>query len=470
MNLAKILDRALASDNLYEKLRLSRLYCHLVTGGKELIYDANLFEAKISTHFCSLVKDIAIEENVISTNHVLHVISEAYLSGGHTRLCENIASMDEVTPDLLISRDASALVIKRLHKHFVNVFFLNNDDECERLVNIYLKVVKYKSVVIHIHPDDILTTIALNLAKMIAPNLNVYFINHADHLFSYGKSAADCVFQISYRGYEIDRLISDKNYENSFLGIPVSFNKNDLILKEGNKILVAGASYKMKPWKNISLPRELIDFLRVHTSHTVKIVGVGYFDYWWWHLKLLFPKRVKIYSEMSYPLYIKTVNDSDICIDTAPITGGTAFVEMFTKSLYPIALKSGIYGYTPLDQVRVKNLTSSKVYTKEDIARIYGDVILVHSFDNVARRYQEGFNQNYQDIPSVLTQYENDMSLFIRSNKAKLTSLVFKDILKINSYTLSEKISLLLFKFDLLGAFSRKIVHYIKAKLMLVKG
>jgi hypothetical protein len=462
MSIKTILNFALNTSDLNEKLKLSRLYCHLITGSKELVYDAIKYEIDISKHFIPLVADIHLNHNLISTKSSLHIISEAYLSGGHTRLCENLASMDFISPDLLISREAKELVINRLESHFVNVFYINNNDECERIKSIFLKVIEYENVVLHIHPDDILVTIALNLAKKFVPTLKVYFVNHADHLFSFGKSVADCVFQISYRGYEIDNLISDKHYENSFLGIPILLQAKQIKLKVGSKVIIAGASYKMKPRPGINLPSQLAKFLKINQSHTVKIIGVGSLDYWWWSLKLLFPFRVNLYGEMSYSSYVQTISESDICIDTAPITGGTAFVEMFANSLYPMALKSGIYGYTPLDQIRVDDLTCFKVYSDEYLNKLYDDVLSVHSFDNVGKRYNAALKGNYQEIPLTLTKYKNDMSLFVREKKVKLTALILKDIIEIESFSLHEKFLLIFNEFSFFDAFTRKLIRHIK--------
>lgn len=454
MDLHDILNLAGSTSDLRQKLSLARLYATLITGHSAKVYDAIFLENLFINDFSILISDLSLPANIASSE-ILHIISEPYSNGGHTRLCEKLAVMESGNSQLLITRSCEKDVVVRLKTFFKYIDTSWNDDELERIKDIFLKVLKYKKVVLHLHPDDILTVIAVGLAKKNAKDLVVYFVNHSDHTFSFGKSITDVMLQISYRGYEIDSLISNKPYVSSFLGIPVNISKRPILQSVINNVVIAGSSFKMKPSTKTSIQRELLEFLSVNKQVSLKVIGCNYSDFWWWKLKLYYPKRVALFKSLPYEKYIDVIKSCDTCIDTAPITGGTAFVEMFLHSLRPIGILSGIYGYTPLDRLRIKTLSEVHVYSDALLNEVFEDILRVHSIESVKARYLDAIIGENHPIDESLTTLTNDLELFNRSGKARLNFSNYKDIKNLTVISNLKKVNMLYKNFNIIEVANR---------------
>lgn len=461
MDLQNILSLALSSTSLNQKLLLARLYAALVTGHPAGIYDAISFERKLLQDFTPLISELCLAHGEIE-NEILHIVSEPYTTGGHTRLCEKLALMNSEGANLLITKSADIQVIKRLRRFFKSIDYALNNDELLRIKEIFHYVIKYKKVVLHLHPDDIVTVIAVGLAKTKLKELKVYFVNHADHLFSFGKSITDVMLQISYRGYEVDNLVLDKPYVNSFLGIPVHVNAKPIMKPLIRDIVIAGASFKMKPTAKLSIQKELFKFLSENRLVTLKVIGCNYSDFWWWKLKLYYPKRVTLYNSLPYEKYLEVIKSCDTCIDTAPVTGGTAFVEMFLNNLRPIGLLSGIYGYTPLDKLRLKGLKDIDIYKSSISDEVWDDISRVHDIKSVKKRYLDALKGKYHPVDQSLTTLNNDMQLFHSGSKVRLSYSNYIDIKNLTFLSNLDKMKMVFKNFNIFGAMFRVVGKKIK--------
>jgi hypothetical protein len=454
MDLHDILNLAGSTSDLKQKLVLARLYAALISGHSGKIYDAIFFENLLVNDFSILIADLSLPSK-LATSEILHLISEPYNTGGHTRLCEKLAAMESEDSQLLITRACDKEAINRLRTFFKHIDTSLNEDELERIKDIFLKVLDYKKVVLHIHPDDILTVVAVGLAKIQSKDLIVYFVNHSDHAFSFGKSITDVMLQISYRGYEVDSLISNKPYINSFIGIPVNIRGRPILKSAIKNVVIAGSSFKMKPTSKTSIQREIFELLSVNKQVSLKVIGCNYSDFWWWKLKLFYPKRVFLFKSLPYEKYIDVIKSCDTCIDTAPITGGTAFVEMFLHSLRPIGILSGIYGYTPLDKLRIKTLSEIHVDSDVLLNEVFEDILRVHSIESVKARYLDTLIGELHPIDESLTTLTNDLELFNRSGKARLNLSNYKDITNLTVISNFKKIKMIYENFNIVEAAKR---------------
>jgi hypothetical protein len=442
------------AESLKDKVAISVLYAQVVTGGKDKVYDAINLEKQLILDSSYLVSNYVLSD--CDSGRILHVISEGYLSGGHTRLCERLAAMGETPSDLLVTRHVDDVVMHRLEKYFSEIFITYCHDVEKNVFNQLKVLARYSKVILHIHPDDILLVISLGLLKLIKKNIQVYFVNHADHLFSYGKSLPDVMFQISNRGYQVDSTIRNSSYNNSFLGIPISNTSEPNFKRKANRFLMAGSSYKMKPNSDFSAPQLVKYILNKNHNSTFTVIGAGKSDYWWWFLKLKFKSRFLIYGELGYNDYINVVKNSDVCIDTLPITGGTAFVEMYMLGLNPIGLNTGVSGYTPLDIIKV-NSVSEVMYEELVLSShdLYSEIQNVHSIKAVENRYTDALNGCFHNIPISLKVSQNNMDLFVRSKKQDLSGVTLKHLLSIQSLTNYQKLTLFITHFKGYQLFTR---------------
>ncbi|RBY77051.1 hypothetical protein DQ239_12890 [Blastococcus sp. TF02-09] len=151
-----------------------------------------------------------------STGRVLHVLSEAYAVGGHTRLARRWMSRDGGrTSDVALTNQSVALPAELtdvVHTSGGRVHHLRSDspDLLARAVALRALFDDVDVVVLHVHPYD---AVALAAVHLPGPRPPVIVENHADHAFWLGVGAADlvCDFRATQlstglRGIEPERL------------------------------------------------------------------------------------------------------------------------------------------------------------------------------------------------------------------------------------------------------------------------
>ncbi len=327
----------------------------------------------------------------------IHVISTTYLAGGHTRLMERLASMHDSLPDLLITCQSNVEYNKEdqtpLFASIFDISDLELSDRLSKLISIYSE---YKNVILHIHPNDFIAAVAVRIAKR-NKGIKFYFVNHADHLFSFGRTAADCVLEVSAFGEALGE-IRCPGLTSSFIGIPLAANWEHINFTnpsgERKKILASGSFWKFKPGLGYSLPPILQEILKGNENLKLDVLGIRPFqDYWWWFIKLRNPIRVKLRRLVSYKKYKKILNESSFFFDSFPVTGGTAFPEAIINGQLAIGMNGPVCGYTPADELRVSDVQSIKGIISDPID--YIDKIrnslmhmeVIHGMQYVRERY-----------------------------------------------------------------------------------
>jgi hypothetical protein len=341
----------------------------------------------------------------------LFVATELYLTGGHTRLLENLSTfIGFTTVDLFVKDKVDTEIFKRESVYFSNILTLDDigESQAEKILKMVSVFIRYEHIFLNLHPNDIVTVVACALAKKINKSMKVYFVNHADHVFSYGVAIADVWYEISLYGIKLDEcreLTADK----SFLGIPVktanykSVNQNFV---NGDLILTAASNCKYKPTANGSLIPLLDLLLSSYPNSKCQVIGVDkYRAYWWWYLKLKYTNRLILSYSLPYEEYLKAAGKAVLYIDSHPFPGGTAFVEQFLNGKICTGLISPYQGYTPLEKTKKSNLaevvTDLEVIDLESYNRLVKDVIVVHSHEQVKDRFVKSlFNQytSYDDL------------------------------------------------------------------------
>lgn len=126
---------------------------------------------------------IAKKENEESKSKVLHVATQLYEIGGHTRLLESYFSVfSDFKNDLFLTnqltvnlpeRITNNKVINKIYDTCIEASFVEKSIE---LASIWKN---YEFVILHIHPNDIIPNISFG----IVPHEKIIFVNHADHVF-----------------------------------------------------------------------------------------------------------------------------------------------------------------------------------------------------------------------------------------------------------------------------------------------
>ncbi|GGM97866.1 hypothetical protein L2745_14780 [Shewanella xiamenensis] len=451
-------------NSVKDKINLAKIYANMMTNNIKKIYDAEELEESIAL-FILRVGSFDIPTVELNAKDVLHLITEPYDYGGHTRLCERISAMDVFDSHLLVSQyNVNPNIICRLSGFFDKITISDNIFFEEKILFLFNEIMKYETVVLHIHPSDIESAIAVRLAKMFSPNTKVFFVNHADHIFSFGRTISDVILQISFRGYEVAAANANPYKNVSFLGIPLNVDVKPVFKNKIRHYIMAGSSYKMKPNKKFSIQSKIYDILSTEKESVISIIGVKKTDYWWYYLKLIFPRRIIFYGTLSYDRYLEVVRKADCCIDTGPITGGTTFVEMYLQSLFPLGFHSGICGYTPLDQIRVNSFSEFINLANMDLEFLFHDVNRVHGFESVKIRYLDALSFKFHPIDNSLKNNNNDLNLFSEKKYAVLDFFTLCTVLKLQGITFKQKFIFLFRNFSFLSfiyTFIPKVINKI---------
>lgn len=335
-------------------------------------------------------------DNGLSRTDIGFVITTGYLTGGHTRLMERMAKFCPDKPDLVVTGHCEESVLLHWQSQFLQIVCLNQFSIkrfCEQILRLVQRLASYDKLVVFIHPEDVLTVVALRLAKLLQPEICIYYVNHADHCFSYGVSVADYWFELSAFGHELDKYRIGLRARRSFLGIPVenvkpleSPSKSDI-----SNIFTAASGIKFKPVAKQSLMPLIDAILQRYPKAVFQVVGVNlYRDYWWWPLKCRYLKRLKLQKRLPHARYLELTRIADLYIDSHPFPGGTAFVEQYLQGRRCAGLISPWRGYTPLELIKVETpaeLISSLEFNQLDMRNINQLIDNVHSLESVRHRF-----------------------------------------------------------------------------------
>jgi hypothetical protein len=337
----------------YDILAWGEVYGRLLYTNHTGIYRDDEFENLLVETYLSQNGTPTQKENCAGE---LHIITSPLSTGGHTRLMERMID-SRTGADVLITRPVSGLGSRLFVSPKVKIWHTDGQFDLPELINI---ISRYKTVFLHINPDDLLASVAVAVAKK-SSHSRVIFVNHADHIFSFGFYAADIVAEVSSYGF----LVSEckRNVASSFLGIPINFSLLDQIdqlpIRIPSKrfeIMSAGSRLKYRPSRNHSLPNVAMMILKHVPTARIVVIGPSILlDSWWWTAMLRYPKRLKILRPMPYQLYLDRITKAHLYIDSTPMTGGTTIPEIRSRAIAVTGITSASCGYSPLDATRFTN-------------------------------------------------------------------------------------------------------------------
>lgn len=146
---------------------------------------------------------------------VLHVLSEAYAVGGHTRLAWRWMSRDERTTDVVLTNQWGPVpdrLVEAVRAAGGDLSDLRSTTPglLDRAHVLRQHMDRADLVVLHVHPYDAVVLAAVNLPGARPP---VIYENHADHAFWLGVAGADLVCDLRPQARALDvglRGVSDE--------------------------------------------------------------------------------------------------------------------------------------------------------------------------------------------------------------------------------------------------------------------
>lgn len=431
------------NSEISESIDFSYYFGETLFNNQIPLFDISNLEEKLIEKTYSNINNISSFN--IENKELLFVITEPYITGGHTRLMENLALMLDENKELIVTKGMKAEVKNRLNNFFPKIIECYRDiseDSVSYINKLINNFIKYDSIILNIHPQDIYSVIACGIAKKIKKNLKIYFVNHADHAFTYGITVADFWFEISLLGSKIDDLRNMKA-NRTFLGIPINKPDSDFFknvnytsLLHSTNFMTAASSIKYKPFNNQSIFPLINKLLTSNKNFSVSVIGVDIMrNYWWLFIKLRFFNKLKLYKSLPYEKYMEITKKADCYIDSHPMPGGTAFVEQFLNGIPCIGLKSPFFGYTPLEKIKkdseqeiIEMLKNPP--TDEEISNIQKLIFKVHGFSKVKYRLKNTIEVGMIFDNPMLDNIENKDLTFFTNKNINISVGFFKFLLK----------------------------------------
>lgn len=360
---------------------------------------------RVSNH--ALLKSPQLSEQL---NGTVLIASELYDSGGHSRVVLNWmrAFQEEGDHRLIITRKVAKGIEASLAEFS---YHLCARKGIEQVNEILMLCADAQRVVLHIHPDDIVSATAAYL--LARSGKTILFYNHADHVFTYGMGSAAAVCEVSSYGIALNRR-TQRAKRSCYLGIPIKtagvrgFPEPNRESQRTKIILSCGSSYKFAPahlWFGDFIDR----VLEKVPDAIVILVGPTGKESWWKSGINNWGDRVRFLGVLPHARYLEVMSTADVYIDSFPITGGTAFPEALMNGKNVAGISNAMQGYTPADELRVNSIEAltdtvsdllnqrALAITQVEHARLAADAI--HSFESFKNRLTAIYRDRCEGCP-----------------------------------------------------------------------
>ncbi len=317
----------------------------------EMAYDAATFATSHTTDvfsseiiesvFLTLAQKCSVNlPKAYNRNTVLHVMTEAYISGGHTRCVERWIQQFPEHQHSCIVLNQKATFPENL-KHAVEnsggklELYDLNKTMLERALELRKYASQFEYVVLHIHMNDSISLIAFGTEEFTRP---VIFFNHADHTFWLGVSISDYVADLNTNRNVL--TLEKRGAKNaSVLGIPLDNSplltcdkaeaRKKLGIPENKKVIFSsGQATKYDPIEKPSFYDIVTDLVSRDPDIVFYIAGAKATQIFWPELKKKFPDNLYLVGVLDYateyPLYVSA---ADLVVDSYPVGGETSMID-----------------------------------------------------------------------------------------------------------------------------------------------
>ena len=286
---------------------------------------------------------------------ILHVMTEAYTVGGHTRCVERwIAQFPEHRHSCIVLRQNGRF--PELLRTLVGdsggklIFYDPMAPMVERAKELRVLASNFERVILHIHMDDPIALIAFGTEEFTRP---IVFFNHADHAFWLGVSIADHVADLNLARHQIT-LEQRQAKAATKLGIPMESKEQFFLQKEEarrrlsipqNKHIVfsGGNAAKYEPLGHPDFFDIVSDMLEYDRNIIFYIAGVKGTSLFWPKLKKLYPDNLFLVGDLDYDTeFMPYLAASDLVLDSYPVCGGTFIIDAIRAGRPVLTLRTSL--------------------------------------------------------------------------------------------------------------------------------
>lgn len=295
-------------------------------------------------------RSIEIPKSKVAKRKVLHVLSEGYAVGGHTKLVENWIEKDKESEHSLVAtwqiRTAPTWLLDEVKAsggwnyslEDINNF-IDRAATLRKLANEWADV-----VVLHIHMFDPIPVMAFG----VEGGPPVLFVNHADHLFSIGSSVSDRILDGRNSGKNL--TVKRRNVKrNEFFPLPLKesntiYNDRRGLIREKAGIsedtivlLTIASEYKFKSFGKIDYIDILKKILLSNKNVVAVVIGPEKKEKWAQAFEetegrlmtLGVKKKIEVYYDIA-----------DIYLDSFIFTSPTSVLDAAIRGIPIVTLKN----------------------------------------------------------------------------------------------------------------------------------
>ncbi len=315
----------------------------LIAGGADWAWynHTGLFASRTFEHLLTVVgSDVVGSIQSIrrpsARRRILHVFTQVYPTGGHTRLAWRWMEQDPSSEHSVVLTAQAGLPIpaKLVAACEGRLVALDQAPPLERVTRLGQALVGYDLLVLHIHPHD---AVAVAATAGLGNRPRTLFVNHADHVFWLGLSATHQLVN--------PRPASDLIASSRRTGTRDGFARLVLPLDDVDTVGDAGAQLRSQlgigeddpvlatishPYKYSSTTGPTFEHLaeevlgQIPAAHLVA-VGPSSDDPGWQFLYRAFPARVHLLG--TTPDYLPVLQAANVYLDSFPFTSITSALE-----------------------------------------------------------------------------------------------------------------------------------------------
>ncbi len=348
-NFEKILDRLKSENDLDSKLEIA-----LCAANYFVYHNTGYFTSSIlENFFVEYARTIKVDLANIQyeKDSFLHVLTEGYKIGGHTRVVERwIENSPQYQKHSVVqtrpNNDQLTILERNVKsKNGEYILFDNTLSFKEKAAKLRRLAMQYEYVILHTHMEDPVAIMAFGSNDFTRP---VLFYNHASHMPWLGKSIADLVLDI-HKDYDVTRDFRGIK-KIFFLGVPtksISFSISDkqevrkqLNIPIGKRMIVSCGS--KDKFRNI-LDKGFVDFLKeiIDENTYCYIIGVNPSSSEWIKVKQETYHRVVPLKRIDFDKgFLNYLQAADLYLDSYPSGGGTAVMDAVSAGTPALSLKT----------------------------------------------------------------------------------------------------------------------------------
>ena len=410
------------TNDMQEKLELAESASYYAVHNNTGYFTSSVLE-KVFTDYAKRLK-VNLIGIQYKPNSFLHILTEGYRAGGHTRVVERWIENAPLTQShSVVILKHNGAVLETLAKNTAEkngefIIFDTSLNLKDRALNLRKLAMGYEYVILHTHMEDATAVVAFGVKDFSRP---VLFYNHASHLFWIGKSITDLLLDLWH-----DDGITQKRrkiFNTYFLGIPSkkiqlidadkTASRKKLNLPLNKKIIItAGSDFKFKPIDDENL-LDLIEQI-IDDECICYAIGIPQNDQAWSKGQgksggKIIPLGVINFDD-GYMDYIKS---ADLYLDSYPFPGGTASIDAISVGVPTLSLK------TALSQLDYLKHTSGYCISKDEFVEKAQKILSDESF---AREILDEERQSlikYQSIEAWNEKIENLLKIAPKSHKVQ---------------------------------------------------